>query len=64
MVLLIPADGLLFHGNGEAIGCVGINGPVVRVTRRRVGILAERALEAAGLLSAMLGETMTHYPQH
>ncbi len=54
----------VFDGNGRAIGCIGINGPVVRVTRRRVGILAERVLEVAGLLSATLGDAMTHYPQH
>ena len=43
-----------FDGHGRAIGCVGINGPAVRVTARRVDLLAGRVIEAAQLLSATL----------
>jgi DNA-binding IclR family transcriptional regulator len=45
-----------FDGHGRAIGCVGINGPAVRVSPRRVDLLAGRVIEAAQLLSATLAE--------
>lgn len=45
----------VFNALGEAIGCIGIDGPSVRVTADRLDQLAAGVVAAAGRLSASLG---------
>lgn len=47
----------VFNGVGEAVGCIGIDGPSVRMTEARIQELADQVAGAARDLSAILGES-------
>jgi DNA-binding IclR family transcriptional regulator len=49
----------IFDGRGQAIGCVGIDGPAAHLTARRLDALAGRVTGTAQRLSTSLGERMT-----
>lgn len=46
----------VFAGQGEAIGCIGIDGPTLRMTDSEIDRLAERVVSAARDLTAVLIE--------
>jgi DNA-binding IclR family transcriptional regulator len=46
----------VFNADGAAIGCIGIDGPSVRVTQDRIGALAGYVTAAAAQLSATIGD--------
>ena len=46
----------VFNGSGEAIGCVGIDGPSVRITEANIETLAAHVVAAAARLSTAIGE--------
>jgi DNA-binding IclR family transcriptional regulator len=46
----------VFNGAGEAIACIGIDGPSVRMTTDRIGEFAERVTTAAQRLSSAIAE--------
>ena len=46
----------VFNEHGEPIGCIGIDGPSVRITEAQIDSLAENVVEAAKRLSNRIGE--------
>jgi IclR family acetate operon transcriptional repressor len=42
----------VFNAAGDPIGCIGIDGPSVRVTEARIGRLAEQVVSAANRTTA------------
>jgi DNA-binding IclR family transcriptional regulator len=46
----------IFNGQGSAIGCIGIDGPTVRMVDTAIDALVEKLIAAAGELSATLGD--------
>ena len=44
----------VFNADGDPIGCIGIDGPSVRVTEQRVEALAAQVVETATQLSARI----------
>jgi IclR family acetate operon transcriptional repressor len=46
----------VFNALGEAIGCIGIDGPSVRMTETHIGILADHVIGAATRLSTTITE--------
>lgn len=53
----------VFNGpGGEAIGCIGIDGPTVRMTDRDIEALAQHVMAAATELTSKLGEGQSSAP--
>lgn len=47
-------SGPVFNATGEPIGCIGIDGPSVRVTDSRIEVLAQQVVSAANQLTARI----------
>lgn len=45
----------VFNAEGEAIGCIGIDGPSVRITENQIDALAKQVLAAANRLTTTVG---------